>query len=62
VEESEYEENDYEEDARIRSRKNGCLRCTYKLVTSVSFNFFIFVLIIANTITLACYTYDESEA
>ena len=30
-------------------------------MTSVSFNFFIFVLILANTITLACYNYDESD-
>ena len=59
---SEYEEEDPEKDARTRSRRNGFLRCTYLLVTSVSFNFFIFLLIIANTITLACYTYDESQA
>ena len=58
---SEYEEATYEEDARIRSRQNGLYRCMYKFVTSVSFNFFIFVLILANTATLAAYTYDESE-
>ena len=58
---SEYEEADYENDARVRSRGNGLYRCMYKFVTSVSFNFFIFVLILANTATLAAYTYDESE-
>ena len=30
-------------------------------MTSVSFNFFIFLLIIGNTITLAAYTYDQSD-
>ena len=58
---SEYEEEDHEQDARSRSRRNGCYRCTFKIVTSVAFNFIIFLLIIANTITLACYRYDESE-
>ena len=33
----------------------------YLIVVSVSFNFFIFCLILANTITLAAYTYDQSE-
>ena len=33
----------------------------YRLVSSVGFNFFIFLLIIANTMTLALYRYDQSE-
>ena len=61
-EESAYEdERGYEVDARTRSKQNKCYRCSFLFVTSVSFNFFIFVLILANTITLACYTYDESD-
>ena len=54
-------EEDYEKDARIRSHSNKCYRGFYHVVTSVSFNFFIFVLIIGNTITLAIYTYDQSD-
>lgn len=61
-EESAYEdERDYELDARSRSKQNKCYRCSFLFVSSVSFNFFIFVLILANTITLACYTFDESD-
>ena len=60
-EESEYWEPEYEMDSRKRSKQNKCYRCTYKLVTSVSFNFFIFLLILANTATLAAYHYEESE-
>ena len=60
-EESEYIETEFEMDSRKRSKQNKCYRCTYLLVTSVSFNFFIFVLILANTATLAVYRYDESE-
>ena len=60
-EESEYWEPDHDMDARKRSRQNKCYRCTYILVTSVSFNFFIFLLILANTATLAAYHYDESD-
>lgn len=41
--------------------KNGCIRCVHDFVTSVSFNFFIFLLILGNTATLAAYTYDQSE-
>ena len=59
---SEYEEEDHEQGARERSRRNRCYRCSYLLVTSVAFNFTIFLLILANTATLACYTYDESES
>ena len=56
-----YEEEYHEMEARVRSRRNGVYRCMYLIVTSVSFNFFIFLLIIGNTITLASYTYDQSE-
>ena len=56
-----YEEESHERAARRRSHENKCLRCLYILVTSVTFNFFIFCLILANTITLAIYTYDQSE-
>ena len=33
----------------------------FDFVTSVSFNFFIFLLIIGNTATLAAYTFDQSD-
>ena len=56
-----YEELTYEKDARTRSEKNGLYRCTYLFVTSVSFNFFIFLLILGNTATLAAYTFDQSD-
>lgn len=49
---------DHEKDARMRAKRNGCYGCAYNIVTSVSFNFFIFMLIIGNTVTLAAYTYD----
>jgi len=55
------EELEYEKDARIRADQNGVYKCLFELVTSVSFNFFIFVLIIANTITLASYHYNQSD-
>jgi len=56
-----YEEEDYEKKARKRAELNGCYRCAFNLVTSVSFNFFIFMLIIGNTATLAAYSYDQSD-
>ena len=55
-----YEEDEHEMEARVRSRRNGVYRCLYLIVTSVSFNFFIFLLIIGNTCTLAAYKYDQS--
>ena len=54
-------EEPHEKMARIRSEGNGCYACMYSIVTSVSFNFFIFMLIIGNTVTLAAYTYDQSD-
>ena len=48
-------------DEEQRSYKNSVYRCMYLVVVSVSFNFFIFCLILANTLTLALYTYDQSE-
>ena len=56
-----YIEEEYEKEARLRSEKNGVYKCFFGIVTSVSFNFFIFLLIIGNTITLAAYTYDQSD-
>ena len=56
-----FEEEDYEKEARMRSERNGVYKCFFQIVTSVSFNFFIFLLIIGNTITLAAYTYDQSD-
>ena len=46
---------------RTRVGKNGCIKGVHDFVTSVSFNFFIFILIVGNTITLAAYSYDQSE-
>ena len=57
----EYQEEDYEKESRKRSEKNRIYGCMYKIVTSVAFNFFIFCLILANTFTLAAYTYDQSD-
>lgn len=54
-------EEEYEKEARLRSEKNGVYKCFFGIVTSVSFNFFIFLLIIGNTITLAAYTFDQSD-
>jgi len=47
--------------ARRRSSGNGVYLCLYNIVTSWIFNFFIFILIIGNTITLAAFTYDQSD-
>ena len=54
-------EEEYERDARDRAGENSGYGCMYVLVSSVAFNFFIFILIIANTMTLALYTYDQSD-
>jgi len=56
-----FEEEKYEKNSRTRSEQNGVYRCFYDIVTSVSFNFFIFLLIIGNTVTLAAYTFDQSN-
>ena len=53
-------EPEHETESRERSLRNGCWRCMYILVTSVAFNFFIFVLILLNTLSLALYRYDMS--
>ena len=60
---SDYGDSELEHDkrARLRSDTNGFFRCMYILVTSVAFNFFIFVLILLNTLTLAMYRYDQSD-
>ena len=58
---NEYEELEHERDSRLRSYKNPLYGCLYSFVTAVSFNFFIFVLILGNTVTLAAYTYDQSD-
>ena len=51
-------EEQYEKDAHTRSNRNGLYRCSYALVTSVPFNFVIFLLIIGNTVTLSLYHFD----
>ena len=51
-------EPEHEAAARDRAGENSCYRCMYVVVTSVPFNFFIFLLIILNTFTLALYRYD----
>ena len=60
--ESEYDETPEEKELRIalkiRNRKNSFLKKVEALVTSATFNFIIFLLIIGNTITLAAYTFD----
>ena len=63
--ESEYDETPEEKVLRlalkIRVGKSGYLKKVHDLVISASFNFFIFLLIIGNTITLAEFTYDMSD-
>ena len=56
-----FEEEDDKRNARKRSHQNKIYRFFYKLVTSVSFNFTMFILILANSITLAMYTYDQTD-
>ena len=56
-----YIEESYEKEARQRSKQNRIIKCVYNLVTSVTFNFSIFCLIIGNTVTLAAYRFDESK-
>ena len=51
-------ETAYERESRKRAKKRSCVRMFYRLVSSIAFNFFIFLLIIANTTTLALYRYD----
>ena len=61
----EFDENEDERKIRMalkeRVGKNDCIRCIHDFVTSVSFNFFIFLLILGNTATLAAYSYDQSD-
>jgi voltage-dependent calcium channel L type alpha-1D len=58
----EYDETVEERRIRLalkeRNSDSKCRKAFYDLVTSVSFNFFIFILIIGNTATLALYSYD----
>ena len=56
-----YEEPWFEAESRKRSKNNCLYGCMFDFVTSVSFNFFIFLLIIGNTATLAAYTFDQSD-
>ena len=56
-----YEEEEYESDARRRSHENQFNRFFYLIVTSVWFNFIIFLCIIANALILAQYSYDMSQ-
>ena len=48
-------------DAEQRSKKHCCYQVFYEVVISVTFNFLIYCFILANTVTLAMYRYDESE-
>ena len=47
--------------AEERSRRNCCYRVFYLIVISVSFNFIIYCFIVANTITLALFRFDQSD-
>lgn len=58
---SEFEdETQYEVAARDRSKRNCCYKFTYALVNHPFYNFIVFVLILANTITLALDDYPQS--
>ena len=48
-------------DPETRSEKNAVYGFFYALVTSVTFNFLIYCFILANTITLALFRFDQSE-
>ena len=48
-------------DPETRAEKNAVYGFFYALVTSVTFNFLIYCFILANTITLALYRFDQSE-
>jgi len=45
----------------MRARRNSCYKVFYEIVISVTFNFLIYCFILANTITLALFRYDQSD-
>ena len=47
--------------AEERAERNRCYRFFYYVVISVTFNFLIYCFILANTITLAMYRFDQSD-
>jgi hypothetical protein len=53
------EEAEEDRAARLRAKNNACIRFFYNIVTSAHFNFFIFCMIIANTIALAIDDYPN---
>lgn len=55
------DEPDHDRNSRLRSTKNCLFRGCYLLVSNPVFNFFIFLLIIANTIVLSIDGYPQSE-
>ena len=61
----EFDETEKERKIRMalkeRVSKSGFIRCIHDFVTSVSFNFFIFLLILGNTAAMAAYSYDQSD-
>ena len=48
-------------DAETRSQQNVVYSFFYAVVTSVTFNFLIYCFILANTITLALFRFDQSD-
>ena len=45
----------------MRAQQNKCYEFFFELVMSVTFNFLIYCFILANTVTLALYRFDQSE-
>ena len=56
-----FERSMMEIDAEFRSHRNKVYRFFYKIIMSVTFNFLIYCFILANTITLAMYRFDQSD-
>ena len=66
TESKKFEENNpdsKEEQTEVKKRaeKNCCFSFFYQVVISVTFNFLIYCLILANTITLAMYRFNQSK-
>jgi len=61
VRDSSFDAEDFLKNAEARAAKNKFLSLFYSVVTSVTFNFLIYCFILANTITLALYRFDQSD-
>ena len=46
----------------MHAAKNKCYKVCQSISESSRFNLFIFIIIIANSVTMATYSYDQSES